>query len=98
MTAAEAKLNSDALYRERRRVRQLSMLSSIAKQAVIFHNLEGFFHSASELLREGLDYQIVQIWFDGPKPDRLELKGYATKNVRPEGWDPPVPRTVKECR
>lgn len=95
---AQAIENSDAHYRERRRVRQLGMISSIAKQAVMSRNLEEFIHSASKQLREGLDYQIVQVWFEGPKPELLELKGYAAKNFRPEGVEPPVPRTVEECR
>src|SRR5262249_11190451 len=48
--------NSDVLYHERRRGRQLHMVSEIARQAVIVENLDEFLGKAALLLREGFDY------------------------------------------
>ena len=69
--------NSDAYCIERRRSRQLRMISEIAKQAVHLGNLEEFLNLASSLVCNEFDYQAVQIWTPGSQPDLVRLRGYA---------------------
>jgi len=89
--------NSDTHYFEKRRGRQLQMLSEIAKQAVMLEDLTEFFQTASALLRQGFDYDIVQIWTVGPRQE-LVLKGFAYKAVSGIVIGERMPPLVEECR
>jgi diguanylate cyclase (GGDEF)-like protein/PAS domain S-box-containing protein len=88
--------NSDIHYMERRQDRQLEMISEIAKQAVMLEELDEFLRRASELLRNGFDYDVVQIWTVAGAQDALSLRTSARK---PSREDPvqSVPPPVREC-
>lgn len=88
--------HSDTHYRERRRSRQLSMVSEIANQAVKLENLNEFLQKASELLRNGFDYETVQIWIFGVKQE-LILRGYASKSFAQADADEIPSAMVCEC-
>ncbi len=89
--------NSDAYYLERRRARQLLMISEIAKQAVRLENLEEFLNSASSLVRNDFDYQVVQIWTLTPQQEQLRLRGCAHKRpVKEDAFAQPTP-LVEAC-
>lgn len=77
--------NSDLHYLECRRGRQLSMVSEIAKQAVIAEDLGDFLHSVSELIRLSFDYLGVQIWTTSPMPEGMTLAAYASREEPPTG-------------
>jgi diguanylate cyclase (GGDEF)-like protein/PAS domain S-box-containing protein len=89
--------NSNVLYYERRRSRQLQMLSEIAKLAVLLEDLTQFLEKASSLLRQGFDYDVVQIWAIGPRQD-LILGGYAHKAPPGTTLRTGIPLMVEECR
>ncbi len=89
--------NSDTHYYEKRRSRQLQMVSEIAKQAVLLENLSEFLKKASSLLRQGFDYDVVQIWTVGRRQE-LILSGCAHKGTPGiELWEG-IPPILEECR
>ncbi len=90
--------NSDIHYLERRRGRQLATVSEIAKQAVQCENLGDFLPSAAELLRQGLNYDVVQIWTVGAQQGSLGLRGYAHKAQIDGIAGASIPSIVEECR
>ncbi len=69
--------NSDTLYMERRRMRQMALISDIAKQAVMFEDLYGFLRGAAEQIRNGFDYNVVQIWTLNQRQE-LELSAHVS--------------------
>ncbi len=89
--------NSDIHYYERRRGRQLHLVSEIAKQAVMLEDLSEFVKKASQLLRQGFDYDAVQIWSVGSRQELL-LKGYAYKLPPTTFQGNGLPQIVAECR
>ncbi len=70
---AQAIDNSDRLYFQCRRGRQLSMVGEIARQAVIAEELGAFLVLAAELIRDSLNYSTVQIWTPDRSRDGLTL-------------------------
>lgn len=90
--------NSDAHYRERRRGRQLAMVSEIAKQAVMFEQLGDFLPSAVELLRQGFNYDAVQVWSVGTRQEALRLRGFAHRAPIDRIIGASIPDAVQECR
>ncbi len=89
--------NSDTHYYERRRGRQLQVVSEIARQAVLLEDLSEFLKRASELLRQGFDYDAVQIWTLGSRQE-LVLRGAAYKVAPGIVNGSGMPSMVKECR
>jgi len=89
--------NSDAHYLEQRRGRQLSMVSEIARQAVMLEDLDDFLGTAPELLRRGFNYDLVQLWTTGPKQEMLYLAGCAHRTTDHEATCGCTPRMVEEC-
>jgi diguanylate cyclase (GGDEF)-like protein/PAS domain S-box-containing protein len=87
--------NSDMHYLECRRGRQLSMVSEIAKQAVLVEDLGAFLRSAAELIRISFDYLGVQIWTAGPTPEAMTFAAWASKSAKSE--QPCLPSMVSEC-
>jgi diguanylate cyclase (GGDEF)-like protein/PAS domain S-box-containing protein len=89
--------NSDAHYLEQRRGRQLSMVSEIARQAVMLEDLDDFLSTAPELLRRGFNYDLVQLWTMGPKQETLHLAGCAHRSTDHEATCSYTPGMVEEC-
>ena len=89
--------NSDVHYFEKRRGRQLQMVSEIAKQAVMLEDLTEFLQTASALLRQEFNYDVVQIWALGSRQE-LVLKGYAYKAASGIKIGERMPPMVEECR
>ncbi len=89
--------NSDTHYFERRRGRQLQMVSEIAKQAVMLEDLSEFLKMASGLLRQGCDYDVVQIWTISPRQE-LDLRGCAHKGTPGITLWNGTPPILEECR
>ncbi len=89
--------NSNAHYLERRRGRQLSMLSEIAKLAVLFEDRGDFLQSAAEFLRQGFDYDVVQIWSVGEHRESLRLSGFAHRLPAGGVLSQEIPALVREC-
>ncbi|MBZ5498098.1 MAG: diguanylate cyclase [Acidobacteriia bacterium] len=87
--------NSDMHYLECRRGRQLSMVSEIAKQAVMVEDLADFLASASTLIRLSFDYVRVQIWTAGPAPDGLTIAAQACRLGA--AAESNLPAMVEEC-
>jgi diguanylate cyclase (GGDEF)-like protein/PAS domain S-box-containing protein len=87
--------NSDKHYLECRRGRQLSMVSEIARQAVLVEDLGIFLDAASELIRVSLEYSDVQIWTAGHAPEGLILAARAGKPNAPE--EQSLPEMVRQC-
>ncbi len=90
--------NSDAHYRERRRGRQLAMVSEIARQAVRFEQLGDFLPSAVELLRQGFNYDAVQVWSVGTRQEDLRLRGFAHRAPIDRIIGASIPEAVQDCR
>ena len=90
--------NSDILYFERRRGRQLTLVSEIAKKAVMLEDLGEFLRQAALLLRKGFDYHVVQIWTKESKQETLRLQGYAHKAQMDLPAADAIPAMVEECR
>ncbi len=88
--------NSNIHYMERRRSRQLSMVSDIAKQAVILEDLGEFLQASSDSLRNGFDYDAVQVWIVGTK-QKLLLKGSSSKMPLKNVVGQIRPPMVEEC-
>ncbi len=87
--------NSDMHYLEVRRGRVLSMVSEIAKQAVVVDDLAVFLRAAAELIRISLDYLEVQIWTTGQGQEGLVRAAFA---CRTEGAaSPDLPDMVEDC-
>jgi diguanylate cyclase (GGDEF)-like protein/PAS domain S-box-containing protein len=89
--------NSDTHYMERRRGRQLEMVSQIARLAVMLEDQGEFLRRSAELLRNGFDYDVVQIWTTESRQDTLILRGLAQKSPHAAGSCTSVPPTVEEC-
>ncbi len=89
--------NSDAHYMEQRRGRQLTMIGEIARQAVMLEDVEEFLRSVPELLRQGFNYDLVQVWTAGAKQDGIHLAGCAHRATRHESACAGVPAMVEEC-
>jgi two-component system cell cycle response regulator len=89
--------NSDAHYLEQRRGRQLSMVSEIARQAVMVEDLDEFLGAAPEMLRRGFNYDLVQVWTMGPKQETLYLAGCAHRSTQHEATCGCTPRIVEDC-
>ncbi len=89
--------NSDSHYRERRRGRQLAMVSEIARQAVMFDQLGDFLPSAVELLRQGFNYDAVQVWTVGTRQESLRLRGFAHRAPIDRIIGASIPDAVQEC-
>jgi diguanylate cyclase (GGDEF)-like protein/PAS domain S-box-containing protein len=87
--------NSDMHYLERRRGHQLSMVSEIAKQAVMVEDLSAFLRAAAEQIRISFDYLRVQIWTTNQVPDGLTLTARAFRPGTPE--EPNLPAMVENC-
>ena len=87
--------NSDMHYLECRRGRQLSMVSEIAKQAVMVEDLGDFLRTASERIRISFDYLEVQIWTVGSGPEALVLAAWACRSSNYA--EPRLPAMVEEC-
>ena len=87
--------NSDMHYLECRRGRQLSMVSEIAKQAVLAEDQAAFLQSATELIRISLDYLEVQIWTISPAHKGILLAARATRSSHSE--ETATPAMVEEC-
>jgi diguanylate cyclase (GGDEF)-like protein/PAS domain S-box-containing protein len=87
--------NSDTHYLERRRGHQLSMVSEIAKQAVMVEDLGAFLRTAAEQIRISFDYQMVQIWTTGQVPDGLTLAAGASRAGTREESN--LPAMVDHC-
>src|SRR5262249_9582858 len=66
--------NSDGFSNECRRVRELKLVSEIARQAVALENLDEFIRRTVTLLREGFDYSSVQVWDALEGQERLLLR------------------------
>jgi diguanylate cyclase (GGDEF)-like protein/PAS domain S-box-containing protein len=92
---AQAIENSDNHYLERRRGRQLSMVSEIARQVVLVEDLGDFLRAASELIRVSLEYSEVQIWTAGHAPEGFTLAARAGKSNAPQEQSPP--KMVGQC-
>lgn len=88
--------NSDLHYLECRRGRQLSMVSEIAKRAVLIEDLEIFLNETSELIRTCFDYLTVQIWSASSIGDKLVLEAVSRKHTL-LSQDTPPPEMVKDC-
>ncbi len=71
--------NSDMHYLECRRGRQLSMVSEIARQAVMVEDLQDFLRSAAELIRVSFDYLRIQIWTVRAATNDLVLAAKASR-------------------
>jgi diguanylate cyclase (GGDEF)-like protein len=87
--------NSDMHYLERRHGHQLSMVSEIAKQAVMVEDLSAFLRAAAEQIRISFDYLRVQIWTTSQVPDGLTLTARAFRPGTPEELN--LPATVENC-
>ncbi|MBP1594767.1 MAG: domain S-box/diguanylate cyclase domain protein [Acidobacteria bacterium] len=87
--------NSDMHYLECRRGRQLSMVSEIAKQAVLAEDQADFQRAATELIRISLDYLEVQIWTVSPANKGILLAARAARASRSE--EAGTPAMVEEC-
>jgi diguanylate cyclase (GGDEF)-like protein/PAS domain S-box-containing protein len=87
--------NSDAFYSERRRVRELKLVSEIARQAVALESLDEFIRRTVNLLREGFDYSSVQVWDATDGQERLVLRFAVDKLGDPEKRDRTM---VSKCR
>ncbi len=87
--------NSDMHYLECRRGRQLSMVSEIAKQAVMVEDLQDFLRSASELIRISFDYSRTQIWTVRTASDGLTLAAEACRAGAGAGMN--LPAMVEDC-
>jgi diguanylate cyclase (GGDEF)-like protein/PAS domain S-box-containing protein len=87
--------NSDVHYLERRRGHQLSMVSEIAKQAVMVEDLGAFLRAAAEQIRISFDYQRVHIWTTGQTLDGLTLAARACRPGTPEDLN--LPAAVENC-
>jgi diguanylate cyclase (GGDEF)-like protein len=87
--------NSDAHYLERRRGHRLSLVSEIAKQAVMVEDLGAFLRAAAEQIRISFDYQIVHIWTTGQVADGLTLSAGAYRPGTPE--ESTLPAMVDNC-
>ena len=89
--------NSDAHYLEQRRGRQLSMVSEIARQAVMLEDLDEFLGAAPELLRRGFNYDLVQLWTIGLKQETLYLAGCAHRTTQHQATCSCTPEIVEVC-
>ncbi|PYV14350.1 MAG: hypothetical protein DMG07_12140 [Acidobacteria bacterium] len=89
--------NSDRYYQERRRRRQLSLVSDIAKQAVLLEDVEAFLAEAVRFLREGFDYHAVQIWYLEQTQERLLLRASAAQVPQPRGPEARPSPMVEDC-
>ena len=87
--------NSDMHYLEVRRGRVLSMVSEIAKQAVLVDDLAAFLGAAAELIRISLDYLEVQIWTGGHGQECLTRAAFACRTAA--AVDPGLPPMVEDC-
>jgi len=89
--------NSDSHYMERRRRRQLGLVSDIAKEAVTLENVEEFLGRAVRVLREGFDYSTVQIWNPSVDHERLALRASDSKLAVPTGPEALASSMAVEC-
>ncbi len=87
--------NSDMHYLECRRSRQLSMVSEIAKQAVMVEDLQDFLRSASQLIRISFDYLRTQIWTVRTASDGLTLTAEAYRVGAGAGTN--LPPMIEDC-
>ncbi len=88
--------NSDAHYMEQRRGRQLTMIGEIARQAVMLEDVGEFLRGVPEFLRQGFNYDLVQVWTVGAKQDGIHLAGCAHRAIRHESACACVPAMVEE--
>ncbi len=89
--------NSDAHYMEQRRGRQLTMIGQIARQAVMLEDVEEFFRTVPEFLRQGFNYDLVQLWTMGAKQDSMHLAGCAHGATCHDSACAGIPAVVEEC-
>lgn len=69
--------NSDIHYNERRRNRQLEMLSEISGKAVLESEFKNFLSKVCESIRKSFNYHSVQIWI--ATGNRLDISGHSSK-------------------
>jgi diguanylate cyclase (GGDEF)-like protein/PAS domain S-box-containing protein len=89
--------NSDTHYTERRRRRQLGLVSDIAKEAVALENVEEFLARAVRIVREGFDYSTVQIWNPSLNQERLALRASDSKTPVQTGPDALATPMIEQC-
>ncbi len=87
--------NSDIHYNERRRSRQLEMLSEIASEAVFEDDFESFLSKVCESIRKSFNYSSVQVWIG--TGSRLDILGHNSIFEMPADYKKAISVIVGEC-
>ncbi|MEJ2111907.1 MAG: hypothetical protein P8Z37_18750 [Acidobacteriota bacterium] len=87
--------NSDAHYNERRRNRQLEILSEIACEAVNENDFKSFISKVSKAIRKSFNYNSVQVWIGSGS--RLDIAGHNSKYEISQNFREAASSIVHQC-